>query len=180
MKLRLHLNGQNHFGEDEWTSIHAAFKFFIDEFKLDQYDARVYVQFPRECKSLLKETNVKNHGNCITEFRRFGETLKVERFILNITPNVIDEVFMVIFHEMTHVMQELRGDIKRLRDGSEVYHGIHYSVDILEKPTYKQYREFPWEVEARQVAYDMMKKWDESRGVKRSLWRKFTNFWRSL
>lgn len=180
MKLRLHLNGRNHFTEEEWASIHEAFEFFISEFNLDKHDIPVYVKFPRSCEPFVKEVDVNNRGNCITEFRWLGKTVTVERFILNIKPDKIDQVFSVIFHEMTHVMQELRGDFKRLYDGSELYQGVHYSVDILTKPTYKQYREFPWEIEARKVAYDMMKKWDESRGVKRSLWNKFTNFWRSL
>ncbi len=180
MKLRLHLNGRNHFNEEEWNSIHEAFQFFVDEFKLHKFNTPVYVKFPRNCSSLLQEKDVKNRGNCITEFRRIGNNISVEKFILNIAPDKLDEVHSVIFHEMTHVMQELRGDFKRLHDGSELYQGVHYSVDILTKPTYKQYREFPWEIEARKVAYDMMKKWDENRGVKRSLWNKFTNFWRSL
>ena len=177
MKVRLHLDGKSIFSEEEWEMIHDAFQFFVDEYKLDKHDIPVYVKFPTKLDIHNYGPSTKNRGQCITEFRPVGAKFNVERFIISVVPTNIYKVIEVIFHEMTHVVQELRGDIQRQRDGSEIYRGTHYSVDILQKPTYKQYRNFPWEVEAREVASKMLQQWKASRGIKESFWQKFINFW---
>jgi hypothetical protein len=177
MKLRLHLDGKRHFSEEQWAMIHDACQFFVDTYKLDKYDAPVYVKFPQKLDVHEYGALTVSRGQCVTEFYTVGNKFRVERFIVSVSPGNINKVIEVIFHEMTHVMQELRGDIQRQRDGSEIYRGVHYSVDILKKPTYKQYRNFPWEIEAREVSYEMLAKWKASRGVKESFWQKLINIW---
>lgn len=177
MKVRLHLDAKAFFSEDAWATIHEAFEFYIKEHKLDAYDYKVYVKFPSEVESVNGFELTR--GYCMTEFYDDRGKLKPIRFIIKISRGApMNKILEVIFHEMTHVMQEVRGDFQRLRDGSEIYQGVHYSVDILTKPTYNQYRNFPWEVEAREVSYSMMKKWKEARGIKESFWTKLINFWR--
>ncbi len=177
MKVRLHLDGKNHFNEEQWAMIHDAVQFFVDEYELDKYTAPVYIKFPQRLDINDFGPLTVSRGQCMTEFYAVGNKFRVERFIISITPANLYKVIEVIFHEMTHVLQELRGDIQRQRDGSEIYRGVHYSVDILQKPTYKQYRNFPWEVEAREVSYAMLKKWKASRGVKDSFWQKLIKLW---
>jgi hypothetical protein len=177
MKVRLHLDGKRHFNEEQWTMIHDAFQFFVDKHKLNKHDVPVYIKFPEKLNTNDFGPFATNYGQCVTEFRAVGAKYRPERFIISITPRNIYKVIETIFHEMTHVMQELRGDIQRQRDGSEIYRGVHYSVDILQKPTYKQYRNFPWEVEAREVSYEMLKKWKASRDIKESFWQKLINYW---
>lgn len=177
MKVRLHLDGKNRFNEEQWAMICDSFQFFVDEYKLNKYDVPVYVKFPRRLDTGCLSFLIAGRGQCITEFSSVGNKFSVERFIISIAPTNIFKVVEVIFHEMTHVLQELRGDIQRQRDGSEIYRGIHFSVDKLTKPTYKQYRQFPWEIEAREVSRMMMKKWQASRGIKQSLWQKLIYFW---
>jgi len=177
MKVRLHLDGKRHFNEEQWAMIHDAFQFFIDKYKLNKYDLPIYVKFPRKLDTDDYGPFAVSRGQCLTEFYAIGNRCRVERFIISITPGHIYKVIEVIFHEMTHVLQELRGDIQRQYDGSEIYRGVHYSVDILKKPTYKEYRNFPWEVEAREVSYEMLSKWKASRGVKESFWQKLIKLW---
>lgn len=179
MKLRLHLDGKNIFSEDEWEKIHDAFQFFVDEYKLHKHNIPVYVKFE---KTLSLESNVSDgidhsRGCCITQFRQFATKVHVDRFVLKIAADNLTRTVETIFHEMTHVMQELRGDIVRQYDGSETYKGVNYSVDKLIKPTYNEYRSFPWEVEARKVSAEMLTKWCKSRNVKLSFWQKLINFW---
>lgn len=181
MKVRLHLEGKYIFSEEEWDKIHDAFEFFVDTYKLDKYDVPVYIKFPDklDLSSILETGSIRDisRGCCVTQFRQYGSKIIVERFILSITPGNFTKVIETIFHEMTHVMQELRGDIVREYDGSEVYKGVHYSVDKLTKPTYKEYRQFPWEIEAREVATEMLQKWQKSRNIKQTFWQKFVTFW---
>jgi len=181
MKVRLHLDGKYIFSEDEWEKIHDAFEFFVDTYELHKYNVPVYIKFPKKLdlsSTLSSSLNSDvSRGCCITEFRQYGTKVSVERFVLNITAGDFTKVIETIFHEMTHVMQELRGDIVRQPDGSEVYKGVHYSVDKLNKPSYKEYRSFPWEVEARQVSAEMLKKWHQTRGIKQTFWQKFVTFW---
>jgi hypothetical protein len=169
MKVRLHLDGKRHFNEEQWAMIHDAFQFFVDEYELDKYNIPVYIKFPPRLDINDFGPLTVSRGQCITEFYSIGNKFRVERFIISIIPTNVYKVIEVIFHEMTHVIQELRGDIQRQRDGSEIYRGVHYS--------YKQYRNFPWEVEAREVSYEMLKKWKASRGIKQSFWQKLINFW---
>lgn len=182
MRVRLHTNGKNLFSEEEWSHIHSAFQFFVDEFDLDRYDLPVYVKFTKIITSKTfvdAKHNDINRGNCITHFRfqtQSGE-IEVDRFVLNISHGKLDKVIDTIFHEMTHVLQALRGDIEYLPDGSEVYKGVYYSVDKLSKPTYTEYRAFPWEVEARQVGAEMTAKWHKKLGIKQTFWQKLLKFW---
>ena len=177
MKVRLHLDGKAFFSEEDWSTVHQAFEFYIKEYKLDVYNYNVYVKFPSEIEPM--NSGEFTRGYCMTQFYDDRGKLKPLRFIIKISnKSSMNKILEVIFHEMTHVMQELRGDFQRLRDGSEIYQGTHYSVDILTKPTYKQYRNFPWEVEAREVASSMLKKWNEAHGIKESFWTKLINFWR--
>lgn len=181
MKVRLHLDGKTLFSEDEWAKIHDACEFFVDEFNLHKYNTPVYIKFVKnlDLRSTLSSTTSCDisRGNCITQFRQFAHKVVVERFILNIATGNFSKVIKTIFHEMTHVMQELRGDIVRQYDGSEIFRGMHYSVDKLTKPTYAEYRSFPWEIEARQVSVDMLKKWQTSRGIKQTFWQTLKSLW---
>lgn len=180
MKVRLHLDGKQAFSEDEWSKIHDAFEFFVQEFDLDKYDIPVYIKFPQKLDLSSTVADVGqdiSRGCCITQFRQFAHKVVVERFVLSIAQGNFTKVIETIFHEMTHVMQELRGDIVRRYDGSEMYKGVHYSVDKLTNPTYKEYRAFPWEVEAREVATQMLKKWQTSRNIKQTFWQKLVTFW---
>ncbi len=180
MKVRLHLDGKQHFTEDEWVMIHDAFEFFVDTYGLRKHNVPVYIKFPKnlDLSSTMVDTGYDiSRGCCITQFRQFAHKVVVERFILKISPGNFTKVIETIFHEMTHVMQELRGDIVRQYDGSEVYRGTHYSIDKLTKPTYKEYRNFPWEVEAREVSVEMLHKWQKSRGIKQSFWQKLVTLW---
>jgi len=178
MKVRLHLDGKRLFNEKEWAMIHESFQFFVDEYKLNKYNIPVYIKFPKRLNAGDgMGLDAVSRGQCLTEFYKVGDKIKVERFILSITPGNLNKVIETIFHEMTHVMQELRGDIQRQRDGSEIYRGMHFSVDKLKKPTYNEYRQFPWEVEAREVSREMFKKWKASRRTKQTFWQKLINFW---
>lgn len=181
MKVRLHLDGKTMFTEDEWTKIHDACEFFIDTYELRKYDMPVYIKFMKslDLTSTVSSSSMGDisRGCCVTQFRQFAHKVVVERFVLNIAQGNFTKVIETIFHEMTHVMQELRGDIVRQYDGSEVYKGVHYSVDKLTKPTYKEYRAFPWEVEAREVATEMLRKWQKSRNIKQTFWQKLITFW---
>jgi hypothetical protein len=177
MKVKLHLSGKNHFTDQQWADIHNAMQFFIAEYGLSKYRTPVYVMFPT---SLGKGPGLADTlGETVTRFYRDRDIFRVDSFTLNIGPSgPFNKIIETIFHEMTHVMQGLRGDFMRLDDGSECYKGVHYSVDILKQPSYKEYMSFPWEVEARDVAKEMLKKWKASRKTKQSLWQTLVElFW---
>lgn len=181
MKVRLHLDGKSVFSEDEWDKIHDACEFFVDTHGLDKHNIPVYIKFPKKLDlgstfSSSSDGSI-SRGCCATEFRQYAHKVVVERFVLSITPGNFTKVIETIFHEMTHAMQELRGDIVRLHDGSELYKGVHYSVDKLTKPTYKEYIRFPWEVEAREVATKMLREWQKSRNIKQTFWQKLVTLW---
>jgi hypothetical protein len=177
MKVKLHLSGKKHFKDKQWEDIHAAFEFFIHEYKLNKYQVPVYVMFPTSLGKGPGSTHTL--GETITKFYVTNNGHSVKSFTLNIMPNInFTKSVETIFHEMTHVMQELRGDFRRQLDGSECYKGVHYSVDILKKPSYNEYMSFPWEVEARDVAREMLKKWKASRKTKPSFWQTLVElFW---
>lgn len=177
MKVKLHRSGKNHFTEQQWSDIHAAIQFFIGEYGLSKYSTPVYVMFPT---SLGLGPGLANTlGETITQFYFDRGVYRADSFTLNIaTTGPFNKIIETIFHEMTHVMQELRGDIRRMPDGGECYRGVHYSVDIIKKPSYNEYRNFPWEVEARDVAKEMLKKWKASRKTKQTLWQTLVElFW---
>lgn len=178
MKVKLHTSGKKHFSEEQWQNIHDAFEFFITEHNLSGCQLPVYVMFPT---SLGKGPGFSNTlGETITKFYYDAGTIKTRSFTLNILTSVgFTKVLETIFHEMTHVMQEVRGDLRRLPNGDgECYKGVYYSVDILKKPSYKEYMNFPWEIEARDVSKEMMKKWKASRKTKQSLWQTLVElFW---
>lgn len=177
MKVRLHTEEGKYFKDNEWKAIHAAFEFFIREYGLDKYGYDLYVRFP---KNLGNSFLLSTHGNCVTQFYRLKDgTHKVMKFTINISPSRnIHKITNTIFHEMTHVMQELRGYIARPHDKGEIYKGVYYSVDKLKQATYKEYKNFPWEIEARQVADEMMAKWYAHSGIKLSFWGKLiNNYW---
>ena len=185
MRIRLHKDGRKHFTEDEWTQIIDSLQYYVDEFKLDSHDTLVYVRFPAKL-NISHRLGLVDRGVCIAKFKTSFEltpsnTIKsiraVDKFIIDIVPSSFTKVIETIFHEMTHVVQELRGDFVRNDDGSEIYKGVHYSVDKLTKPTYKEYRQFPWEIEAREVATEMLQKWQKSRNIKQTFWQKFVTFW---
>lgn len=177
MRVRLHLGGKDLFSEEKWSMIHEAFEFYIKEYELDVYDHSLYVKFMPDMPAIHGASRTR--GQCTTYFQPVKGKFKPCSFKIEINSDApMRKILEVIFHEMTHVMQALRGDIDRQVDGSEIYRGVHYSVDMLTKPTYKQYRNFPWEVEAREVASSMLKKWNEAHGIKESFWTKLINFWR--
>ena len=177
MKVKLHRSGKNHFTEQQWADIHNAMQFFVGEYDLNKYRTPVYVMFPA---SLGKGPGFTDTlGETITQFYRDRGQYRIDSFRINIGPSgSFNKIIETIFHEMTHVMQGLRGDFRRLDDGSECFKGVHYSVDILSKPSYNEYKNFPWEVEARDVSKEMLKKWKASRKTEKTLWQTLVElFW---
>lgn len=181
MRIRLHKQARELFSEEEWSTIHEAFEFYVKENDLESYNQRVYVKFPASLPSDRVYLGIGfdvTRGYCLTEFVYENGKLKPDRFTIQISrASSMNKILEAIFHEMTHVAQEIRGDFEKLRDGSERFKGVHYSVDILSKPTYNQYRNFPWEVEAREVSYAMLKKW-HTKHEPESFWTKLTKLWR--
>lgn len=179
MKVKLHLEGKDNFTDEQWAMIHNAFEFFIHKHKMSKYPYSVYVKFPSKLTASSGFDITRAY--CITQLYEEHGKIKPSKFIIHVSrESTMNKLLESIFHEMTHVLQELRGDFHRTGDGSEYYQGVHYSVDILTKPTYKQYRDFPWEVEAREVSKDMLKQWYMAYGKKQTFIQKLINFWRTL
>jgi hypothetical protein len=179
MRVMLRKSAKSKFGEADWEKISDATQFFIEENELEQYNRVVYVSFPDKIVSDVVK-NICPYGNCITRFKlEYGQAVAYS-FEVNVRPSYTDQVIETLFHELTHVMQELKGDIYRDIDGSEIFRGTRFSIDKLRKPSYSEYRSFPWEIEARAVASDMISRWYASRGVKRSIFMKILSFWRNL
>jgi hypothetical protein len=170
MKVKLHTQDKKYFSDSEWDQIHSAFLFFFNKYEMDRYTVPVYVTFHKQIDG---GEGVKTSGLCVTKFKRYGMINKASHFIVKICANnSMHKIFEVIFHEMTHVLQELRGDFDNVGTGGHYYKNTYYSVDKLNNASYNEYRDFPWEVEARTVSKQLLGEWYEQGNDKRSFWQK--------
>jgi hypothetical protein len=80
--------------------------------------------------------------------RLVGNVAKMQLFSFN-TPQLIE----TFIHELVHVAQMLRGDLKRVR-GVSVWKGRQYR----EPQSYDEYKRLPWEVEAEAYALNISRR----------------------
>lgn len=178
MKVKLYTTDSKNFTHEQWQQIHDAFKFFIDKYKMSRYTLPVYVTFPEHIDHnteghTLENLRLSTSGLCTTKYKKYGVVIKPSHFIVKISANnSMHSIFGIIFHEMTHVLQEMRGDFKHLDNGDYYYQNTRFSFDAIEKATYKEYRNFPWEVEARSVSKQLLNEWYATGQAKRSFLQK--------
>lgn len=175
-QIKLHKDGKKHFSEAEWEQIHNAFSFFSDKFNMGQYEnIPVYVTFPEKIGDWLE--GVETSGVC--------KTLYTERMILRFKIEInprgsMHKIFDTIFHEMVHVLQDLRGDFRRFVGGDHYYKSEYYSAQKLANAGYKDYRNFPWEKEARAISKKLLKEWYDLGNDNRLMLQKIKDFWSYL
>lgn len=178
MKVKLHTTASKNFTHEQWQQIHDAFEFFINKYKMSVYTPPVYVTFPEHIEhrtegQTLENLSLSTSGLCTTKYMRYGGMIKPSHFIVKIsTNNSMHKIFETIFHEMTHVLQELRGDFTHFETGDYYYQNIRFSVDAVKKATYKEYRNFPWEVEAWTVSKQLLEEWYATGNAKKSFLQK--------
>lgn len=91
------------------------------------------------------------YGECVWEEGR--------EFTLRVNPNMPDEIGYTIMHEMVHVKQYLRGE---LRESFKPFHRRYWKGE--EVPEEVGYAELPWEEEAARMEVELFEKWCALRG----------------
>jgi hypothetical protein len=178
MKVKLHTAARKNFTPEQWQQIHDAFEFFINKYKMSSYTLPVYVTFPNHINyttegQTLEDLSLSTKGLCTTKYKRYSTVPKPSYFIVKISSNnSMHKIFEAIFHEMTHVLQEMRGDFKYSVTGDYFYGNKYYSLDTVKRASYKEYRSFPWEQEARLVSKQLLDEWYAAGHSKRSFLQK--------
>lgn len=168
MRIKLHTGGKRYFSETEWEQIHKAFSFFSDKFNISKYgNIPVYVIFSKKIKGSFDGATTQ--GLCLI---RYNQHRTLSFTIEIVIRSSMHAIFDTIFHEMVHVMQNLRGDFRRLLGGDYYYKNNYYSASKLASAGHDEYMNFPWEIEAREVSKELLKEWYTLVNNKRSKWQK--------
>lgn len=111
--------------------------------------AQEQFDFSEELKlHIVFDKSISHAGDCIVDLEESFATLTINKNL------DLDDMFITLFHELTHVHQICNGHLKQSHSSSNcTWKGKKYS--------HLQYEDFPWEVEARQKENEMFKKFIE-------------------
>ena len=72
----------------------------------------------------------------------------------------------VLAHELVHVKQYARGELRQLQRGGYSWQGRRYSKITPDQEIWsKEYNRLPWEIEARGMEETLFIEWCEDRGI---------------
>ena len=175
MKVKLDTKGKAYFSEHEWQQIHDAFIFFNDKYSMNKYPHTLYVTFPARMGKSYDGGDLK--GEFEVRYKHNGYSVTPSRLLVKICANSsMHNIFKVIFHEMTHVLQELRGDFKiPVTGGGYFYRSTYYAAERIANASYEEYLNFPWEIEANAVAAKLLREWYDRPKIKSNAWQALLN-----
>lgn len=166
MKILVHKDFRKKYSKSKYDKICDAIEFYTKKFNFDHYDVRLEV---------ICDIGILQPGTSGTaHFEPHRKT-----YVINIRPQFMKDLLDTIFHELTHIHQAMRGD---LRHGThhDFWKGAPYPVLTFThrvqdfKSWFKLYENLPWEVEAREVAKNTLIEFNKSRKAK--FWSKL-KFW---
>ena len=141
MRVRLHKAGREYFTDSQWSEIHDAIEFFINRHDITNvvYDLKItFFDDVRDYVGLFSRLPKLRYGVIQIKYMRD-----------------FDEVLNTLFHELTHLRQDIVGDLAwDPACGMQRWKGaLYFSPDDTD------YFDRPWEIEARQVADKMVVEW---------------------
>lgn len=171
MKILLHKDFMSKYSEKDRDTIRAAINFYIDRYHMRKYNARVEV-------SALQH-NLSPHSFLAGHAGDMGNRVYVIRAYAYST---LDDLISVLFHELTHVHQMLRGDLNTDLSVNK-WKNVPYpklgaydaSADF--QSWYDMYMRLPWEIEARQIEKIAFAEFINRPEAKINFWSKL-KFWR--
>lgn len=166
MKIRFEKSYRTWFGDKKFEMIKDAVTFFLDHHDLNKHSCAV--------DFYLDSHDLKDNGcsGLISMHNRLNMAkIHVKSTIFT------GDLLNTIFHELTHLKQHLVGDLK-IEYNRDIWKGASFPVINFRSPNfkYKVYHALPWEVEAREVAAEMVRLFKQSRSTKKTFWQKL-KFW---
>lgn len=106
--------------------IEALLPSLVKQLKLEKFDKSVFV--------VVEDTGPANPSGLTMPMAEFG-------YVVALRPDTLYQLAVSLCHEMTHVKQMARGQLKQLENGSMMWCGKKYSKNT-------PYLDAPWELEA--------------------------------